>query len=436
VRWTTPIIALGFLAVIGVAILFGRSDNNIRTMKDGRRLHLNSLTFTEDIKIEVRDPNVTVFSRMRAALWREPRPIANKVVRKERWGAGIPAVWLEIERKKGEPFRARSLRVEIHLPNGQILGTRFSGGSWFALGNDLYQGMLPSLPTTIESLDLRILADDESFQFKVKNPAFLKRPAEAALQTLPHTEARGDLVARLEGFAVKSLSHETRNERGYNFWVSPKFQLWWNGSPADDWFDKSVLYANATGRFSSEGWVFGETFWKVRITVQRNAKFPRIEGEELRLESTNVALGEGEIRELAVPTALSGTWPRAVLLGSGSYALTSEGPVICEMDRATHWSKGALSPDVASKGIALLLIGSERDASSNSRLHDPFDFVARDDRDRQLQRFNNQSILRANRFFSLTQLSPLSESKGVRFTFFGKMQETFEYSVAPPSLPR
>ena len=326
--------------------------------------------------------------------------------------------------------------MEIHLPNGQIAGTRFSGGSSFALGNDLYQAMLPSLPTTSKDLDLRVFADDESFRFKVKNPAFLKHPASHALQTLPHTEARGDLVARLEGFTVTSLSEKVRNERGYNFWVTPKLLLWWNGDSADDWFDKTVLYGNASGRFSSERWIFGEPYWKVRISLKRNAKFPRKDGEEIRLESADVHFGEGEIRELTVPTALSETWRRAILLGRGSYALTSEGPVPCQMDPVTHRSTSGMSPDIASHESALLLIGPERDASSSSRLYEPLDFDARDDRGRQLQLMNKQSLLRANRVFGLTQVSPLSESKGVRFTFFRKMEETFEYVVSSPDLPR
>lgn len=260
-------------------------------MKDGSRLRLNSLTFSQNVKIEVRDRNVTPITQLWAFVRRQRIPAMYETVRNERWGQAQPAVWLEIERRKGARFRPRRLRAEIHMPNGQILGTAFGGGSWFAAGQDIYQAMMPALPTTIEELDLRIVADDETFQFRVENPAYRRAVTPVFTQTLPVTEARGDLVASMEGFTVKPMSASSRKEQGFNLWVTPKFQLWWKGSPADEWFDKGIAFSNGSGTFNPQGWVFGEPYWKVRITIKRNAKFPRSEEEPIE---TSIPTGKIE----------------------------------------------------------------------------------------------------------------------------------------------
>lgn len=321
------------------------------------------------------------------------------------------------------------------MPNGQILGARFGGGSGFVPNRDIYDARLPGLPTTLKELDLRILVDDESFQFNIKNPAYRKSTAPVVLQTLPHTEARGNLVAALDGFIVKPLSKEMRDERGYSVWVVPKFQLWWNGGPADDWFDKEVLFANEAGPFEREGWVFGEPYWKVRITVRQNAKFPRSEEERIQLEPADISLRPGEIRELTVPNTLQRSWQRAVLLGPGSYALTAEGPVHCEMDPATHSSKGSLSPDVVARPIALLLISPEQKATTDVDIVNAFGWSAQDDRNDLVQLTGKRMFKRANRRFSHSELQPGRHSKTVQFNFYEQRTETFEYTVAPPPLP-
>jgi hypothetical protein len=245
VRWKLLIGLAGVTAVVA-AFAFASRSVNTRVLKDGHRLHLNCLLFDGGSTVEVRDPSVTLVSQLKALLLRKRVPKRWQNITNRPPNTIYPEVWLEIERAKGEQFKGRHLRAEIHLPGGQIIGSRFSGGSRHECGRDIFNAHLPALPTTVKRLDLRIVVDDESFQFDLANPAYRKLSALPPLQTLPHTEARGDLVASLDGFTMLPLKDEIRKERGNNYWVKPDFHLWWNGNPADDWFDKQYSYGTAS----------------------------------------------------------------------------------------------------------------------------------------------------------------------------------------------
>jgi hypothetical protein len=432
VRWKLPIGLAGAAAMVA-GFVIANMPVDTRILKDGHRLHLNCLLFDKGGTVEIRDPSVTFATQLKAFLQRKRVPGRTNIVTSHPVGLVYPEVWIEVERPKGEAFRNRHMRAEIHLPGGQVLGERFSGAAFHECGFDFCNARLPSLPTTVKRLDLRIVVDEESFRFDVRNPAYRKASALPPIQTLPLNESRGDLVAVLEGFDVHALDEQARKERGYNVWVRPKLRLWWNGSPADEWFDKKVSFGNASGYWNSEGWVFKEPYWKVRITVSKNSKFPTSMDELVQFDPANIRLAPGEIREIPLPQKALSRWSRALLLGHGSYAMTAEGPINAEIDPVSHSPLGP-SPDVLTREVAVLLIGDEAGgkprASWSSR---EAEWFARDDQGQPVNIGNRRSLNKAGRIFEHTELSRGPNSKTVQLTFFPRHSEIFEYTVTPPS---
>jgi hypothetical protein len=432
VRWKLLIGLAGMATVVAAFAIAGRPVNT-RMLKDGHRLHLNCLLFDRGGTVEIRDPSVTFVTQLKAFLQRKRVPKRMQTIRDRPVSSAYPEVWIEIERAKGERSKIRHLRTEIYLPGGQVLGSRFFGGSWHACGYDFYNAALPALPTTIKRLDLRIIVDDESFQFVIRNPAYRKGSALPPIQLLPRTEVRGNLVATLDGFTVRPLDEQMRKERGYNVWVTPKLSLWWNGSPADDWFDKDVSFGNASGYSNVEGWVFGEPYWKVRITVSKNSQFPASKDELIQLEPAELQVAPGEIREIPLSNKALPGWSRALLLGRGSYAMTKDGPANAEVDPVSHRPLG-LSPDVYAREVAVLLIGDEPGSKPGaSRRFREAEWFARNDRGQAVRMGNRRHLNKAGRVFEHTELSIGPNTKTVQLTFFARHSETFEYTVTPPS---
>jgi hypothetical protein len=413
------------------AFVFANRTVNTRMLKDGHRLSLNCLLFDKGGTVETRDPSVTFATQLKAFLQRKRVPGRTNIITSHPVSLVYPDVWIEIESAKER--RTRHIRAEMHLPSGQVIGQRASWRYSKICGYDFYNAALPALPTTVKRLDLRIIADDESFQFDVKNPAYRKSSALPPIQTLPRTETRGKLVATLNGFDVRALDEQARNERGYNTWVTPKLSLWWNGSPADDWFDKEVSFSNASGYWNTEGWVFGEPYWNVRITVSKNSRFPASKDELVHLDPADLQLAPGEIREMPAPQKALPGWSRALLLGPGSYAMTKDGPVNAEIDPVSHRALG-LYPDVSSRNIAVLLIGDEPiNKPGASRRPLEAEWFSRDNQGRPMRMGNRGHLNKAGRIFEHTELSPEPNSKTVQFTFFPRHSETFEYTLTPPS---